>query len=61
MNPLRVASVQLESTPMDEDANFDTVEQFVRRAADRGVELFIFPECCLTGKSCVLNCDGRPA
>jgi len=46
---LRVASVQLESSPGDKNANFRKVETFVEQAAAQGVRLIVFPECCLTG------------
>jgi len=39
----------MESAPMDKQANFATVERFIRRAAERGVEMILFPECCITG------------
>ena len=47
--PLRVAAVQMESVPGDKDANLATVEAFVARAAQAGVQLIAFPECCVTG------------
>jgi predicted amidohydrolase len=46
---LRVASVQFEHAPSDKEANFAKVEHFVHEAAARGVQLIVFPECCLTG------------
>lgn len=46
---LRVASVQFESTPQDKDANFAKVEAFATEAAQKGVRLVVFPECCLSG------------
>ena len=46
---LRVASVQMESVAGDKDANFATLETFVKKAAARNVKLIVFPECCLTG------------
>ncbi len=46
---LRVAVVQFQSQPANKAANFATVERFVARAAQRGVHVIIFPECCLTG------------
>jgi predicted amidohydrolase len=49
MRDVRVASVQMESVAGDKDANFATLERFAREAAGRGVELALFPECCLTG------------
>jgi len=49
MKSLRVAAVQFESAPSDKQANFVKIERFVRSAADRGVEMIVFPECCITG------------
>ena len=49
MRTLRVAAVQMESSPGDKAANFAVVEEFVRRAVQQKVQLLIFPECCLTG------------
>ncbi len=46
---LRVASVQFEASPADKEANFAKIEAFVRQAAERGVRLVVFPECCITG------------
>ena len=46
---LRVAVVQMESTPADKEANFATLGRFVAEAAAQGVRLVVFPECCLTG------------
>jgi predicted amidohydrolase len=49
MRDLRVAAVQYESRAGDKAANFATLERFAGQAADRGVEIVVFPECCLTG------------
>jgi predicted amidohydrolase len=46
---LRVASVQFESKAADKAANFKKMEHFVETAANQGVKLIIFPECCITG------------
>jgi predicted amidohydrolase len=46
---LRAAAVQMESLPGDKEANFRKVEGFVERAVKDGVELVVFPECCLSG------------
>src|SRR4029434_9594911 len=48
-HPLRVASVQMESVAGDKDANFARIETFVAQAAEQGIQLIIFPECCITG------------
>ncbi len=49
MKTLRVAAVQFEHAPGDKQANFAKVEAFVQQAAAQGVQLIVFPECCLTG------------
>lgn len=49
LSPLRVASVQMESKPADKDANFKTIERYVASAIQAGVELIVFPECCVSG------------
>jgi len=49
MDPIRAASVQFEHQPNDKAANLRTIERFVQRAAERGVEIVAFPECCITG------------
>jgi len=46
---LRVASVQFESLPGDKPANFRKIETFVEQAAVQGVQMIVFPECCITG------------
>jgi len=48
-SPLRVASVQFECRPADKAANLAVIERFVQQAADQGVRLIVFPECCITG------------
>jgi predicted amidohydrolase len=47
--PLRVAAVQMESRAGDKEANFAKIEAFVAQAAQQGVKLVVFPECCITG------------
>ena len=49
MRDIRVASVQYEHADGDKDANFAKIESFVEQAAERGVEIIAFPECCITG------------
>jgi predicted amidohydrolase len=49
MRTLRVATVQFQHAPNDKAANLATVRRFAQDAAGRGVQLIIFPECCLTG------------
>ncbi len=46
---LRVATVQMESKVGDKAANFAKMESFVEVAAQQGVKLIVFPECCITG------------
>ena len=46
---LRVAAVQFESKPGDKEENFRNMEKFLAQAARRGVQMIIFPECCITG------------
>lgn len=47
--PLRVASIQIESAPADKEANFSKLERFLHQAAQRDAKMAVFPECCLTG------------
>ncbi|MBI2826046.1 MAG: acyltransferase [Planctomycetia bacterium] len=49
VNPIRAASVQFEHAAGDKAANFAKIEAFARDAAERGVKLLAFPECCITG------------
>lgn len=49
MQRIRVASVQFEHAAGDKAANLAKIEGFVRRAATQGVQLIVFPECCITG------------
>ncbi len=46
---LRVATVQMESAAGNKDANWSKIEAIAGRAAAQGVNLIIFPECCITG------------
>lgn len=46
---LRVAAVQMESAPGDKAANLAKIEAFVAQAARQGVQLIVFPECCISG------------
>ncbi len=46
---VRVAAVQFEHAPGDKQANLDKIHDFVNRAAQGGVEIIAFPECCITG------------
>jgi predicted amidohydrolase len=49
MRKIQVASVQIESTAGDKQANLAKIEGFVKHAAAQGAELIVFPECCITG------------
>jgi len=49
MRNTRVASVQFEHAAGDKQANLAKVKDFVDLAAAQGVELIVFPECCITG------------
>lgn len=49
MQNLRAGAVQFEHAPGDKSANLARMEPFVRQAAQQGVELLVFPECCITG------------
>jgi predicted amidohydrolase len=46
---LRAASVQFEHAPGDKSANFRKIDRYLREASGAGVELVVFPECCITG------------
>jgi predicted amidohydrolase len=49
MRTLRVASVQFQHVAGDKAANLATVRRFAEAAAAQGVQLILFPECCITG------------
>jgi len=51
MRNIRVASVQFEHAAGDKQANLAKIGGFAGRAAAQGVELIVFPECCITGYS----------
>jgi len=46
---LRAAAVQFQHTPGDKASNLNVIRRFVGQAAERGVQLICFPECCITG------------
>ncbi|MEO8661019.1 MAG: nitrilase-related carbon-nitrogen hydrolase [Bryobacteraceae bacterium] len=46
---VKVAAVQMESAQGDKGANLATVRDLAAQAAAAGVEIAVFPECCLTG------------
>ena len=49
MRNIRVASVQFEHASGDKQANLAKIKNYVIQAAEQGVELIEFPECCITG------------
>ncbi len=49
MKNLRAAAVQFEHASGDKRANLAKVEAFAHQAKRGGVELLVFPECCITG------------
>ncbi len=49
MDNVRAAAVQFESIQADKPANLETIRRFAGQAAGRGVQLLVFPECCVTG------------
>ena len=49
MKTMRVASVQFEHAAGDKQANLTKIKRFTKQAAGQGVELIVFPECCITG------------
>jgi len=49
MKNIRAASVQFQHLPGDKTANIAKIRSFVRKAAERKVELIAFPEMCITG------------
>lgn len=46
---VKVASVQFEHAPGDKAKNLAKIKNFVEAAAKQGVEIIVFPECCITG------------
>jgi len=49
MQPIKVASVQFQHQPGDKEANFATIRRFAEEACAQGVEVLVFPECCISG------------
>src|SRR5260370_32260644 len=49
MDDVKAAAVQFESIQGDKPANLETIRRFTAQAAARGVQLLVFPECCITG------------
>jgi len=46
---LRAAAVQFQHAPGDKPSNLNTIAAMVEQAAERRVELIVFPECCISG------------
>ncbi len=46
---IRVSAVQFEHVAGDKKANLEKIRQFTVEAAREGVEILVFPECCITG------------
>ncbi len=46
---IRAASVQFEHAPGDKRANINKIDAFLNTACESGVEIIVFPECCITG------------
>jgi len=49
MKRIKAAAVQMEHFAGDKARNLQTISSFVERARSEGVQLIIFPECCVTG------------
>ena len=49
MEKVRVAAVQFQHAPGDKKANLEKVAEWAERAAARGVQIAVFPECCISG------------
>ena len=49
MQPIRAAAVQLNHVPGEKRANLNRIREFVSDAKERGVDLLVFPEMCITG------------
>jgi predicted amidohydrolase len=57
MTSIRAASVQFHHRANDKKYNLSVIEQFVRQAAEQGVQILAFPEMCVTGYWHVRNLD----
>lgn len=49
MKPIEVAAVQFEHSAGDKKANLKKIAGWAEKAAQRGVKILAFPECCITG------------
>ncbi len=50
---VKIATVQMEHTSFDKEANFEKIKAFTSQASDAGAEVLVFPECCITGYWCL--------
>jgi len=57
MESIRVATVQFQHHHADKVTNLAIMESFIKRAQESGVELIVFPECCVTGYWGLRNMD----
>jgi len=46
---IRVSAVQFEHAAGDKPSNLTKIKRFVEKASSQGVEIIVFPECCITG------------
>jgi predicted amidohydrolase len=49
MNKMKVATVQFNHKAGDKEFNLEKIREFVEYAANRDVDLVVFPEMCITG------------
>jgi len=49
MKKIRAAAVQFNHFPGDKGKNIGVMRGFIRRAAEKDVDLLVFPEMCITG------------
>jgi len=49
MKNIKVASVQFNHSPGDKAYNLGIIKKYMEQASDKGVELIVFPEMCITG------------
>ena len=49
MRRIKAAAVQFQHRNADKPANLAAIRHFVDQAARQGVEILLFPECCITG------------
>ncbi|WP_164102840.1 nitrilase family protein [Candidatus Laterigemmans baculatus] len=49
MQNIRAAAVQFQHVNGDKRANLATMQAFIEQASRQGVQMLVFPECCVTG------------